>query len=119
LILKELSDVRESAGKLCLQELQRSSNSPLIMAISGSKGKLYSEKIAFINSVLGSNINISQMVACVGQQAISGSRVPNGFEDRSLPHFEKHCIFLLLSIYINLQKIYLFFSEDSSCKRFC
>ncbi|CAF1214927.1 unnamed protein product [Adineta steineri] len=75
LILKELSDVRESAGKLCLQELQRSSNSPLIMAISGSKG---------------SNINISQMVACVGQQAISGSRVPNGFEDRSLPHFEKH-----------------------------
>ncbi len=40
LILKELSDVRESAGKLCLQELQRSSNSPLIMAISGSKGKL-------------------------------------------------------------------------------
>ncbi|CAF3713861.1 unnamed protein product, partial [Rotaria sordida] len=36
-----------------------------------------------------SNINISQMVACVGQQAISGSRVPNGFEDRSLPHFEK------------------------------
>ncbi|CAF1104132.1 unnamed protein product [Rotaria sordida] len=74
LILKELSDVRESAGKLCLQELQRSSNSPLIMAISGSKG---------------SNINISQMVACVGQQAISGSRVPNGFEDRSLPHFEK------------------------------
>ncbi|CAF1577254.1 unnamed protein product [Rotaria sp. Silwood1] len=70
----KLSDVRESAGKLCLQELQRSSNSPLIMAISGSKG---------------SNINISQMVACVGQQAISGSRVPNGFEDRSLPHFEK------------------------------
>lgn len=30
------------------------------------------------------------MIACVGQQAISGSRIPNGFEDRSLPHFEKH-----------------------------
>lgn len=30
------------------------------------------------------------MVACVGQQAISGHRVPNGFEDRSLPHFERH-----------------------------
>ncbi|CAF4392028.1 unnamed protein product, partial [Rotaria sp. Silwood2] len=74
LILKELSEVLESVGKLCFQELQRSSNSPLIMAISGSKG---------------SNINISQMVACVGQQAISGSRVPNGFEDRSLLHFEK------------------------------
>lgn len=29
------------------------------------------------------------MVACVGQQIISGSRVPNGFQDRSLPHFPK------------------------------
>ncbi len=26
----------------------------------------------------GSNINISQMVACVGQQTVSGRRVPNG-----------------------------------------
>lgn len=39
----------------------------------------------------GSFINISQMIACVGQQAISGKRVPNGFEDRALPHFERHC----------------------------
>lgn len=39
----------------------------------------------------GSNINISQMIACVGQQAINGKRVPNGFEDRALPHFEKFC----------------------------
>ncbi len=39
----------------------------------------------------GSFINISQMIACVGQQAISGRRVPDGFEDRSLPHFERHC----------------------------
>lgn len=39
------------------------------------------------------------MVACVGQQAISGSRVPNGFEDRSLPHFEKHCMLSFISTY--------------------
>ena len=38
----------------------------------------------------GSFINISQMIACVGQQAISGKRIPNGFEDRSLPHFSRH-----------------------------
>jgi hypothetical protein len=31
------------------------------------------------------------MIACVGQQAISGHRVPDGFEDRALPHFERHC----------------------------
>lgn len=29
------------------------------------------------------------MVALVGQQIISGKRVPNGFQDRSLPHFPK------------------------------
>ena len=37
----------------------------------------------------GSVINVSQMVACVGQQIISGKRVPDGFQDRSLPHFPK------------------------------
>jgi DNA-directed RNA polymerase III subunit RPC1 len=35
----------------------------------------------------GSNINISQMIACVGQQTVSGSRVPEGFIHRTLPHF--------------------------------
>ncbi|XP_058788636.1 DNA-directed RNA polymerase III subunit RPC1 [Phymastichus coffea] len=74
MILKELSVIRDHAGKACLKELHPS-NSPLVMALSGSKGSF---------------INISQMIACVGQQAISGHRVPNGFEDRALPHFEKY-----------------------------
>jgi len=30
------------------------------------------------------------MIACVGQQVLFGKRVPNGFEDRSLPHFQRH-----------------------------
>ena len=34
------------------------------------------------------------MVACVGQQIISGSRIPDGFQDRSLPHFPKHCMYM-------------------------
>jgi DNA-directed RNA polymerase III subunit RPC1 len=50
-------------------------NAPSIMARCGSKG---------------SQINVSQMVACVGQQIISGTRIPNGFQDRSLPHFLKN-----------------------------
>ncbi|XP_051928207.1 DNA-directed RNA polymerase III subunit RPC1 [Hippocampus zosterae] len=74
LILKELSVIRDRAGSACLRELDKS-NSPLTMAVCGSKGSF---------------INISQMIACVGQQAISGSRVPDGFENRSLPHFKKH-----------------------------
>ncbi|KAM3959347.1 RNA polymerase III subunit A [Aphomia sociella] len=73
-MLNELSSIRELAAKACFRELHPT-NAPLIMAQSGSKG---------------SNINISQMIACVGQQALNGKRVPNGFEDRSLPHFERH-----------------------------
>lgn len=36
-ILKQLSGIRDSVGKACLQELH-STNGPLIMALSGSKG---------------------------------------------------------------------------------
>ncbi|OWZ61150.1 hypothetical protein AYX15_06635 [Cryptococcus neoformans] len=72
-ISKTLSDVREAVGKICMQELSRH-NAPLIMATCGSKGSV---------------INVAQMVACVGQQIIGGSRVRNGFQDRSLPHFRK------------------------------
>ena len=69
-----LSKVRQQAGDHCISELSHR-NSPLIMATSGSKG---------------SNINVSQMVAVVGQQIIGGKRVADGFQDRSLPHFPKN-----------------------------
>lgn len=68
-----LNKVRGAAGEICMTELSRH-NAPLIMATCGSKG---------------SAINVAQMVAIVGQQSISGKRVPNGFQDRSLPHFRK------------------------------
>ncbi|XP_019885205.1 DNA-directed RNA polymerase III subunit RPC1 isoform X2 [Camponotus floridanus] len=69
-ILNELSVIRDNVGKACLKELHRT-NTPLTMALCGSKG---------------SYINVSQMIGCVGQQAINGHRVPNGFENRALPH---------------------------------
>jgi DNA-directed RNA polymerase III subunit RPC1 len=47
----ELSRIREIAGEILKNNLPRH-NAPLIMAISGSKG---------------SNINLCQMIACVGQ----------------------------------------------------
>ena len=37
----------------------------------------------------GSFLNISQMIACVGQQNVEGKRIPFGFNGRSLPHFTK------------------------------
>lgn len=69
-----LSKIRDDVGQLCFQELNPY-NAPLIMSLCGSKG---------------SKINVSQMVACVGQQIISGERIPDGFGDRSLPHFPKN-----------------------------
>lgn len=59
----KLSKIREDAGKTLLSVLPRH-NAPLIMAVCGSKG---------------SNINLSQMIACVGQQTVNGTRMPNGF----------------------------------------
>ncbi|KFM26649.1 DNA-directed RNA polymerase III subunit rpc1 [Auxenochlorella protothecoides] len=68
-----LNNIREQAAKVCMASLHPL-NSPLIMSQCGSKG---------------SPINIAQMVACVGQQSVGGKRTPNGFTDRSLPHFPR------------------------------
>ncbi|KIH46361.1 RNA polymerase Rpb1, domain 2 [Ancylostoma duodenale] len=73
LILHELSSIRDRAGRACLDNLSKH-NAPLTMAMCGSKGSF---------------LNISQMIACVGQQAISGYRPPDGFYKRTLPHFER------------------------------
>lgn len=37
----------------------------------------------------GNNINISQIMACVGQQNVEGKRIAYGFNKRTLPHFAK------------------------------
>lgn len=72
--IRVLSTVRTKiAESLTLQLSKR--NSPMVMAISGSKG---------------SNINVTQMAALLGQQDIEGKRVADGFQDRTLPHFAKH-----------------------------
>ena len=67
----KLSQIRDKLGDLLRNSLNVF-NSPYVMAISGSKG---------------SNINLSQMIACVGQQTVSGHRIPDGFWGRTLPHF--------------------------------
>ncbi|WUR03078.1 DNA-directed RNA polymerase III subunit RPC1 [Vairimorpha necatrix] len=72
-ISSTLNQIREECGSICIKELS-TYNSPIIMQACGSKG---------------SKINVSQMIACVGQQIISGKRIPNGMLDRTLPHFDK------------------------------
>ena len=71
-----LGKLRESAGQRATKALHWY-NSPRIMAECGSKG---------------SPLNISQMIACVGQQAVGGQRIANGFVNRTLPHFPYHSL---------------------------
>jgi DNA-directed RNA polymerase II subunit RPB1 len=37
----------------------------------------------------GSALNIAQMISCLGQNAIDGKRIQYGFDNRTLPHFQK------------------------------
>jgi DNA-directed RNA polymerase II subunit RPB1 len=72
LLNKAISD----AGKVGLKSL-KNNNRMTNMVSAGSKGK---------------TINIAQMIACLGQQNVDGKRIPNSFNDRSLPHFCKYDI---------------------------
>jgi DNA-directed RNA polymerase III subunit RPC1 len=72
--VRVLSTVRTNISKILTNQLSKY-NTPMVMATSGSKG---------------SNINVAQMAALLGQQDIEGKRVADGFQDRTLPHFPKH-----------------------------
>jgi DNA-directed RNA polymerase beta' subunit len=73
-VYTELNKATEEAGKKGLGALS-DENRLVAMVRAGSKG---------------STINISQMMACVGQQAPEGRRIPYGFTDRTLPHYKKY-----------------------------
>lgn len=69
-----LNQATSDAGKTG-QESLSNENRLLAMVRSGSKGE---------------PLNVAQMMACLGQQAIEGKRVPYGFTDRTLPHYKKY-----------------------------
>ena len=72
-INERLNICRDSMGKM-VQEPLDDSNRFYCTVSSGSKG---------------SNINISQIMAVVGQQNLAGQRVPMTWTDRTLPHFKR------------------------------
>ncbi len=73
-VIGSLNKATEEAGKTGLKSLAEE-NRLIAMVRAGSKG---------------STINIAQMMACVGQQAPEGKRIPYGFSDRTLPHYKKY-----------------------------
>jgi DNA-directed RNA polymerase II subunit RPB1 len=69
-----LNQASADAGKAGLKNLGKD-NRFVIMVNAGSKG---------------SEINIAQMISCLGQQNVDGRRIPYGFEHRTLPHYSKY-----------------------------
>ena len=73
MVNQKLNEARDIAGNFALKNLFMW-NRLKAMVTAGSKG---------------SNLNISQIMACVGQQNVEGKRIPFGFSQRTLPHFSK------------------------------
>jgi len=69
-----LSKAQSEAGREALKNLDKE-NRFVVMFNAGSKG---------------TEINIQQMTACLGQQNVDGKRIPYGFEHRTLPHYHKY-----------------------------
>ncbi|HIE31336.1 MAG TPA: DNA-directed RNA polymerase subunit A', partial [Methanosarcinales archaeon] len=72
-IMQVLGRVRDMAGDRAGVHLGID-NSAVAMAVSGARGSM---------------LNLAQMAACVGQQAVRGERIHRGYSDRTLPHFKK------------------------------
>ena len=69
-----LNQATSESGKIGLKSLGKD-NRFVTMVNAGSKG---------------SDLNISFMISCLGQQNVDGKRIPYGFEHRTLPHFTKY-----------------------------
>jgi DNA-directed RNA polymerase beta' subunit len=69
-----LSKAQSEAGRQAIKSLDKD-NRFIVMLNAGSKG---------------TEINIQQMTACLGQQNVDGKRIPYGFEHRTLPHYTKY-----------------------------
>ncbi|SFM92278.1 DNA-directed RNA polymerase subunit A' [Methanolobus profundi] len=72
-IMQELGKARDQTGNIAGQQLGLE-NSAVLMAKSGARGSM---------------LNLTQMAACVGQQAVRGERIRRGYAGRTLPHFDK------------------------------
>lgn len=72
-ILEILNRARNDTGKVVMEYSKKRTHS-LIMAECGARG---------------TNLNIAQMSAVIGQQALRGKRIEKGYGGRTLSHFRK------------------------------
>lgn len=71
-VMNELANARDKAGRIADEDFDIE-NSGVMMTRTGARG---------------SNLNIGQMTACVGQQSVRGKRIMRGYLERALPHFK-------------------------------
>ncbi len=71
-VMNELAKARDESGKIADEDFTLD-NAGIVMTRTGARG---------------SSLNIGQISACVGQQAVRGKRILRGYVGRALPHFE-------------------------------
>ena len=89
-------DLKREPGSTMLETFEQKVNAYLNKA-TGKAGKTVKESLHKLNNIKqmvdagskGNAINISQIIACVGQQNVNGKRIPYGFRRRTLPHFNR------------------------------
>jgi len=72
-----LNSARDLASAAVLRSFTEHTNSVVGMSTMGAGSK-------------GSEQNIAQIIACVGQQNVSAQRIGYGFRNRTLPHYESY-----------------------------
>ena len=72
-IMQKLGKARDETGGIADSHMGLE-NPAVIMARSGARGSI---------------LNLTQMAACVGQQAVRGERIRRGYAGRTLPHLKK------------------------------
>ncbi len=98
-ILDILSDARKRAEEEIINYLDPFNN-VFIMARTGARG---------------SELNVTQMAALLGQQSVRGERIHRGYRERYLPHFKKGDLgpaargFVYSSFYKGLNPLEVFF----------
>jgi len=73
MILRLLNQLRDKIGETVLESVSKK-NSTILMAVAGGAGGF---------------LNLAQMSATVGQQSIGGTRMKDGYKNRTLSIFEK------------------------------
>ncbi len=70
-IMTTVNRGRDRTGRIAEKNLDEQ-NQIMVMARTGARGNI---------------LNITQMSACLGQQAVRGKRISRGYKHRTLPHF--------------------------------